>query len=469
MSRLKFAGIVALAVFATGAAEAETIRVALGTQDTTINCATGGLIIREQKLLEKYLPRDGKYKDVSYDVQWKNFTSGAPVTNEMVAGKLDFGAMADFPGSLNGVAFQKAGRRSLFITTLSGSTKGSGNGIVVPTDSPVQSLAELKGKTISVPFASTSHGMLLRAIKAQGWNPDTDVSIIAQPPEVAGPALQSNKIEAHADFVPFAELFPWRGFARKIYDGAQADAPTFHGVLVDAEYAEKYPEVVVAYLRAALEADALVSTEPEKYSELVAQVTGIEAEVNYLFHGPLGLQTRGLTWKPEYRQAVQTSIETLKLLKRADSDLDIAQFVNDKYIRAAFAQSGRDYGVELKNYAQLPLKAKDATTGEPIADFSRVAQIWLRGESLVKHYASPEAALKALSGFEKDGKSVRVVYAQDRETGIKLLAPKAWFVRAANGELNAFLLKTSAESWSKAHGGQVVDYAGAREAVVASR
>jgi NitT/TauT family transport system substrate-binding protein len=387
----------------------------------------------------------------------------------MVAGKLDFGAMADFPGSLNGVAFQKAGRRSLFITTLSGSTKGSGNGIVVPTDSPVQSLAELKGKTISVPFASTSHGMLLRAIKAQGWNPDTDVSIIAQPPEVAGPALQSNKIEAHADFVPFAELFPWRGFARKIYDGAQADAPTFHGVLVDAEYAEKYPEVVVAYLRAALEADALVSTEPEKYSELVAQVTGIEAEVNYLFHGPLGLQTRGLTWKPEYRQAVQTSIETLKLLKRADSDLDIAQFVNDKYIRAAFAQSGRDYGVELKNYAQLPLKAKDATTGEPIADFSRVAQIWLRGESLVKHYASPEAALKALSGFEKDGKSVRVVYAQDRETGIKLLAPKAWFVRAANGELNAFLLKTSAESWSKAHGGQVVDYAGAREAVVASR
>jgi hypothetical protein len=46
-----------------GAANAETIRVAIGTQDTTINCATGGLLIRELKLLEKYLPRDGKYKD----------------------------------------------------------------------------------------------------------------------------------------------------------------------------------------------------------------------------------------------------------------------------------------------------------------------------------------------------------------------------------------------------------------------
>jgi len=55
------------------------------------------LLIRELKLLEKYLPHDGKYKDATYDVVWKNFTSGAPITNEMVAGKLDFGAMADSP------------------------------------------------------------------------------------------------------------------------------------------------------------------------------------------------------------------------------------------------------------------------------------------------------------------------------------------------------------------------------------
>jgi len=469
MKRFGLGIVAAFAMTWAGTASAETIRVALGTQDTTINCATGGLIVRELKLLEKYLPRDGKYKDVTYDIQWKNFTSGAPLTNEMVAGKLDFGAMADFPGSLNGVAFEKAGRRSLFITTLSGSTKGSGNGIVVPTSSPAQSIADLKGKTISVPFASTSHGMLLRAIKAQGWNPETDVNIITQAPEVAGPALQTNKIEAHADFVPFTELFPWRGFARKIFDGSQADAPTFHGALVDGEYAEKYPEIVQAYLSASLEADRLFAAEPEKYSELIAKVTGIEAEVNYLFHGPLGLQTRGLTWKPEYRQAVQTSIDTLKLLKRADGDLDIDKFVTDKYIRAAFVKAGRDYDTELKDYAQLALKAKDALTGAEITDVSRVAQIWVKDEPLVRHYASPENALKALAALEKDGKSARVVYAQDRESGIKLFAQQAWFVRAANGELGAFLSRGAAEKWAAAKGGQVVDFAGAREAVVVSR
>jgi len=454
----------ALALLA-GAAHAETIRVAIGTQDTTINCATGGILIRELKLLEKYLPHDGKYKDVQYDIQWKNFTSGAPLTNEMVAGKLDLGSMADFPGSFNGAAFAKAGRQSLFINVLSGSTTGSGNGIVVPKASPVQSLAELKGKTISVPFASTAHGMLLRAVRAQGWDPDKDVNITTQAPEIAGSALQSNKVDAHADFVPFAELFPHRGFARKIYDGSQANAPTLHGSLVDAAYARKYPEVVVAFVRAAIEADRLFAAEPEKYSELVARVTGIEAEVNYLFHGPLGLQTRDLSWKPEYRQAVRTSLDTLRLLKRTDNDIDADSFIDDRYVRAAFRQAGLDYDAQLKNYARLPLAGKDAATGKPISDFQRVAQIWVSGEALVRHYATPELALADLAKLEKAGRKVRAVYAQDRDSGIKLFASDAWFVSSGKNEINAFLLKESAEAWARKVKGKLLDFNGAKAAV----
>lgn len=447
-------------LLAFGSANAlETIRVAIGTQDTTINCATGGLLIRELHLLEKYLPHDGKYKDVKYDIEWKNFTSGAPLTNEMVAGKLDLGAMADFPGSFNGAAHAKAGKKSLFINVLSGSVLGSGNGIVVPKNSPVQSLAELKGKTISVPFASTAHGMLLRAVKAQGWDPEKDVNITTQAPEVAGSALQSSKVDAHADFVPFAELFPHRGFARKIYDGSQAQAPTLHGSLVEADYAKKYPEIVVAYLRAAIEADRLIAAEPEKYSELIAKVTGIEAEVNYLFHGPLGLQTRDFTWKPEYRQAVKTSIETLRLLKRTESDIDVDSFIDDTYIRTAFKQAGLDYDRQLKNYDKLPLKAKDAVTGKPITDFRHLTQIWVQGEPLVRHYATAATAIAELRKLEQAGKKVRTVYAHDQGSGLKLLAGDAWFVVASNGkDVSAYLLKADAQTQAAKVKGKVVDF-----------
>jgi NitT/TauT family transport system substrate-binding protein len=449
-------------LLAVSSAHAETIRIAIGTQDTTINCATGGLLIRELKLLEKYLPHTGKYKDAKYDIEWKNFTSGAPLTNEMVAGKLDIGSMADFPGAFNGAAFRKAGKKSIFINVLSGSIAGSGNGIVVPKASPVQSIAELKGKTISVPFASTSHGMLLRAIRAQGWDPERDVHIVTQAPEVAGSALQANKIDAHADFVPFAELFPYRDIARKIYDGSQADAPTMHGSLIDAAYAEKYPEIAIAYARAEIEADRLFAAAPEKYSELIEKVTGIDAEVNYLFHGPLGLQTRDLTWKPEYRKAVKTSLATLSAFKHEKLDLDVDSFIDDRYIRAAFKQAGLDYEAALKNYAKLPLTARDAATGKAIVDPKRVVQIWVKGEPLVRSYATPDIAFAELRKLEAAGRAVRVVYAQDRASGLKLLAKDAWFVRHGKNDTSAFLLRESAAAWATEHGGEVLDFAAAQ-------
>ncbi|MBA4108533.1 MAG: nitrate ABC transporter substrate-binding protein [Leptothrix sp. (in: Bacteria)] len=458
-----------VALAAAASVHAETIRIALGTQDTTINCATGGLLIRELKLLDKYLPKDGKYKGATYDIQWKNFTSGAPLTNEMVADKLDIGAMADFPGSANGAAFQKAGKKSLFITVLSGSTLGSGNGIVVPNGSSIKSISELRGKTISVPFASTAHGMLLRALKSQGIDPEKDVNIITQAPEVAGPALQANKIEAHADFVPFAELFPYRGIARKIFDGAQANAPTYHGSLVSAEYAKKYPEIVTAYLRAAIEADRLFAAEPEKYSELIEKVTGIEAPVNYLFHGPLGLQTRDFTWKPEYRQALKTSIDTLHFLKRTDVDLDVNSFIDDRFIRDAFKQSGLNYEARLKNYDKLALKANDAVTGKPITDTQRVAGLWVKGEPKVRHYATIEGALADLRTIEQGGKVARAVYVHDLIHRIKLFGNLSWYAIDAKGQLSAFLQKDAAAAYAKTNSGKLLDFAAARALAKAPR
>lgn len=459
-----------LATAALAAPAAETIRVAIGTQDTTINCATGGLLIRELGLLDKHLPRTGRYKDVSYDIVWKNFTSGAPLTNEMVADKLDIGSMADFPGSANIAAFQKAGRKSVFITVLSGSTLGSGNGILVPRDSPVTTLAELKGRTISVPFASTAHGMLLRAIKAQGWDPERDVTLIAQSPEVAGPALQAGKIDAHADFVPFAELFPYRGFARKILDGAQAGAPTWHGTLANAAFAEKYPEVVTAYLRAAMEAERLVAAEPEKYSELIEKVTGIEAPVNYLFHGPLGLQTREFGFRPEYRQALQTSLDTLRLLRRTDTGLNAAEVIDERYIRGAFRQAGLDYDAQLKMPPKAPLKANDAATGKPIADTQRLAGLWVQGEARVRHYASIEAVVAELKKLEQAARPVRAVYVHDLIQGIKLLAPLAYYASDAKGQLSAFLQKDAASAYARANKGRFHEWPTLRSAAqVASR
>ena len=167
---------------ATQAFAGETIRVAIGTQDTTINCAAGGPIVRELRLLEKYLPRGGNYKDAKYEITWLNLPTGAQLNSEILANRLDIVSMADFPSIVGHDAFltQNNGVKTIYIASLSSGLQGAGNALLVPETSTVQNIRELKGKTVSVPFASTAHAFLLRAVKDQGWDPEKDITIITR-------------------------------------------------------------------------------------------------------------------------------------------------------------------------------------------------------------------------------------------------------------------------------------------------
>ena len=157
------------------AARAQTVvTIGIGTQDTTTNTVTAGTIIRQLNLLEKYLPKDGKYANLKFVFEWNNFTSGPPVTNGMMANKLQFGMMGDYPLVVNGFTFQSNPEsKSRLIAVAAYNRFGSGNGLVVHKDSPYFELSDLKGKLVSVPFGSAAHGMVLKAMQDRGWPPTT--------------------------------------------------------------------------------------------------------------------------------------------------------------------------------------------------------------------------------------------------------------------------------------------------------
>jgi NitT/TauT family transport system substrate-binding protein len=459
--------VLALAPLQGAAFAGETIRVAIGTQDQTINCAAGGPIVRELKLLEKCLPKDGKYQDVTWDIKWESQPTGAQLNSKYLANQLDIVQMADFPSIIGATSFKKAGDlvQSLYISTLSGGINGAGNAILVPSASPVQSLSELKGKKLSVPFGSTAHAMLIRALQDLGWDPNKDVEIVTQTPEVAGSALKAGQIDAHANFVPFGELFPFQGFARKIYDGSSTGVTTTHGVQVRSDYAEKYPEIVVAYLKATLEADRLYAQDPEGLSEKLAAWTGVPAEVYYAFHGPQGIQTRDYTLKPEFVGAIRKAQEALTVLKKVEKPVDVGTYVNDRFIRQAAKEFGYDYDKRLKDYSALPFAAKAVDTKKPVKDAKNAGQIWVKGEPKVRLYSSIAATFAALSKLETEGKAVRVAFVHDQGSADKLFADKVWYVQGRK-DLAAFLLKRSAEEYAAKTEGRVVDYAEARKAGV---
>jgi NitT/TauT family transport system substrate-binding protein len=456
--------LLALLALSTPARAGETIRVAIGTQDTTINCATGGPLVRELHLLEKYLPRTGKYQDVTYDIKWENQPTGAQLNSKYLANQLDIVQMADFPSVIGATALKAAGDKvqSFYIASLSGGINGAGNAILVPNDSPVQSLPELRGKRISVPFGSTAHAMLIRAIQDLGWDPNKDVEIVTQTPEVAGSALKARQIDGHANFVPFGELFPFRGFARKIYDGSSTGVTTTHGVQVRSDYAAKYPEIVVAFLKATLEADRLFREDPEGLSEKLAQWTGVDAEVYYAFHGPQGIQTRDYTLKPEFVTAIRRAQEALKVLKKVDSEISVEQYVNDRFIRQAAQEFGYNYDARLKDYAPLPFTQLAVDTQAKVTEPNLAGQIWVRGEPKVRLYSSVRATFKALNELAAQGKPVRVAFVHDRASGNKLFADKVWYVQR-EGQLSAFLLKNAASDWAAKNGGTVLTFEAARK------
>ncbi|MGD8743677.1 MAG: sulfonate ABC transporter substrate-binding protein, partial [Granulosicoccaceae bacterium] len=137
----------ALLLGMTSLASAETIRIAVGHQSKCTDTYSAGIIVKELKLVDKFLPRTGKYKDVEFVYDWKDYSSGSPITNQMLANKLDFGVMGDYPLIVNGAKFQATNSlETLYVAGTGYNVKGSGNAIVVPVNSDVYSFADLEGK-----------------------------------------------------------------------------------------------------------------------------------------------------------------------------------------------------------------------------------------------------------------------------------------------------------------------------------
>ena len=458
---LRAAALLSLALVLPAFAARQEVVIGIGTQNTTTNTVTGGVVLKELKLIEKYLPKTGKYKDVEFKLDWQNFTSGGPpITNGMMAKKLHIGMMGDYPLLVNGATGQsQPGNETQLVAIIAYNAFGSGNGVVVHKDSPYYQLSDLKGKLISVPFGSAAHGMVLQAMQARGW-PENYWNLVSQSPEVGTTNLQEKKIDAHADFVPFADLLPYRGFARKIFDGVETKVPTFHGVVVRKDFAAEHPEVVVAYIKALIEANSWVRANPVAAAAKVEEWTRIEKEVAYLYLGPGGIHTLDPTIKPRWLDTIKTGHEVLTRLNRVKA-LDVNAWVNETYVRQAFKELKLDYDAQKQTLANYDISGTDPVCKTAITQPKDAGEVWVEGAGVSAH-ASPVCTLAAVNKAQAENKKVRVAYLYDRALGIKVFADKAFYALntadAKKPVIVPFLLKKDAEAHAASIGGKLATY-----------
>lgn len=434
-----------LSVASTAALGGETIKIAIGHQSMCTDTYTAGIVVKELKLLEKHLPKAGKYKDATYEVSWSDYSSGGPITNQMLANKLNFGVMGDYPLVVNGAKFQETqSLRTLYVAGTGYNQKGSGNAIVVPVASDIYSLADLKGKAVSTPVGSAAWGMLLKSLQ-DAKMPVSSIQLRDQSPAVGAANIAAGKIDAHADFCPWSELMEFRGTGRKIYDGSETGVPYLHGVVVRKDFAEQYPEVVQAFIKAVYEAGKWIEEDPLRATDFMEKWSGVEKEVLYLYFSKGGHLTLDPTIKGPWAEALELDHGVLVKEKQIPP-LDFKAWITEDYIKAAYKEMGLDYAAEKAKVVD-PLKAN---AGRPM-------EVWHARDG-ISTYPDMRAFLKAVADFKATGAKLNATYVYDIETGLKLFGKTAFWVSGPDRKFATFLRKTEAQRFADKIQGKVVSF-----------
>ncbi len=134
--------------------------------------------------------------DLPYKVVFSTFTSGPPQVEAATAGKIDFAITGNTPPIFGAASNAKI----KVVSAYDGG--GIGDQVLVHADSPITTIADLKGKRIAVGKGSSAHGHILAQLKKAGLTP-ADVELVFLQPADALSAFQQREADAWAIWDPY--------------------------------------------------------------------------------------------------------------------------------------------------------------------------------------------------------------------------------------------------------------------------
>ncbi len=185
---------------ASPAAQTQVLRVGYQKSSTALN------LLKSQQSLEKRLEPDG------VSVEWNEFAAGPQMLEALNVGSIDLAYTGETPpvfaqaagAPLNYVAYEPLG--------------GAAEAILVQKDSPIQSVADLKGKTVALNKGSNVHYLLVKALEEAGLQ-YSDIKTAFLPPGDARPAFEQGSVDAWVIWDPFLAAAEHSIAARILRDG----------------------------------------------------------------------------------------------------------------------------------------------------------------------------------------------------------------------------------------------------------
>jgi sulfonate transport system substrate-binding protein len=212
---------------------------------------------------------------IDYKVQWANFQGAAPLFEALRAGAVDLGPAGDTP-----VLAAATGGTPLRIVAVRRSQSRS-IAILVPADSPIRSVADLKGRNVVVSSArgSIAQYLLIRALANAGVD-EQDVNVGFVLPTDALAAFNAGKIEAWATFGIYQAFAEQQG-ARVLISGEGINSGLTFITASDEVLGDPLKRKALAdVLQRFAKAFEWAQQNPEEYARVFAKVNDIPLDVS---------------------------------------------------------------------------------------------------------------------------------------------------------------------------------------------
>ncbi|WP_260853983.1 aliphatic sulfonate ABC transporter substrate-binding protein [Paraburkholderia sp. BCC1886] len=209
---------------------------------------------------------DKKLKALGYDVSWHEFSTG--LLQSLNAGSVDLHSDVADAFAL----FTQAANAPL--TYYAEETAApAAQAIIVPPDSPVHSVADLKGKRVAVMKGSGANYLLIRALAKAGLTIN-DVQVRYLEASDALAAFRGGNVDAWAIWDPFLAAQQRDAHVRVVADGSNGVAEYNRFYMATTSFADKHPEVIRAVFDELNATGKWVKAHPHEAAEILAPVWG---------------------------------------------------------------------------------------------------------------------------------------------------------------------------------------------------
>lgn len=208
-----------------------------------------------------------------FKAHWSDFTSGPPMLQAMGAGSIDVGGVGDAPP-----VFAAAGGSQIAVVSAL-KANPAGSAILVPKNSPIHSVAQLKGKSIAVAQGSSADYHLLAILTKAGLTIKDVTPDYLQPAEGQA-AFASNHVAAWDVWSPFIEQAEVQDHARILINGSTIGQTYSFEVASKAALADPAKAAAIHdYLKLLDQAYAWAATHKSVWASTWAKATGLPLSV----------------------------------------------------------------------------------------------------------------------------------------------------------------------------------------------